>query len=309
MVAFPQYAKIFDYIFLQTAMSEFKTVAAVNAQQPGKCVMYGVCGKTSSDLDLNCKVDHPPKPLKNEGDLTKLRTYCPELIDEFGNELCCSPEQVENLISNLILPANILQRCPACFNNFRRSFCEFTCSPKQYLFVNVTETTPTIPPTPQPPSSDEEQEQESSDEEPPEEHIDVSDLPPNMVTKVDFFITRKYVRSTYDNCKNVLMSTTNGPSMDILCGPWGSYRCSAERWFDYMGSISNGYSPFDIKYRYTQSEDEASKNSNKKHGIHEYLREQDVDASEAVGEEIRPLDPKTYSCSDPMYATDPEVST
>ena len=46
------------------------------------------------------------------------------------------------------------------------------------------------------------------------------------------------------------MSSTNGPAMDFLCGPWGSYRCTPHRWFDYMGSTENGFSPFDILYQY-----------------------------------------------------------
>lgn len=73
---------------LQMALSEMKTVvvAAKQHEVQGKCVMYGICG-SSNNLDLNCKVDHPPKPLKNGTDLAKLKTYCPELISEFGSDL------------------------------------------------------------------------------------------------------------------------------------------------------------------------------------------------------------------------------
>lgn len=72
-----------------------------------------------------------------------------------------------------------------------------------------------------------------------------------------------------------------------------------------MGSTSNGYSPFSIRYRFTQSEEEAAKGG--ANGIKEYLTEQDVEASQVIDERIRPLDPKTYSCSELMFATDPLV--
>lgn len=81
----------------------------------------------------------------------------------------------------------------------------------------------------EPLSDEDSQEQEMDEKEEHDEHhpsAKSDSVGQEMVTKVDFFITRKYARSTYENCKNVLMSTTNGPAMDILCGPWGSYRCS-----------------------------------------------------------------------------------
>ena len=36
--------------------------------------------------------------------------------------------------------------------------------------------------------------------------------------------------------------------MDLLCGPWGGALCSPQRLLDYLGSISNGYAPFQINY-------------------------------------------------------------
>ena len=35
-----------------------------------------------------------------------------------------------------------------------------------------------------------------------------------------------------------------------MCGKWGSFYCTGKRWFDFMGSTSNGLSPFNIKYIY-----------------------------------------------------------
>lgn len=91
-----------------------------------------------------------------------------------------------------------------------------------------------------------------------------------MVYKLDSWISKSYVTETYDSCKNVIMSSTNGPAMDFLCGPWGAYRCTPERWYDYMGSTSNGFSPFDIVYHYVDNSTET---------------------------EMTPIDPVTYHCS------------
>lgn len=37
--------------------------------------------------------------------------------------------------------------------------------------------------------------------------------------------------------------------MDIMCGEWGSSRCSPAKWFHYMGDAStNSFVPFQITY-------------------------------------------------------------
>jgi hypothetical protein len=271
----------------ETPSSEEVTEASSSSLSQGKCVMYGVCSQSDTGLDLNCKIDHGPKPLDPE-DVAQLESFCPELIQEHGTNLCCDGHQVTNLITNLQLPQGILGRCPACFNNFRRSFCEFTCSPNQHLFVNVTETTPT-----------------------PEDELEANpDSSPELVSAVDFFVSHKYVTETYDSCKNVLMSTTNGPAMDLLCGQWGAYRCNAERWFDYMGSISNGYSPFNINYRYMQLPEGAESNLDSPGAIKEITQKPhavETERTRVIHEKIKPLNPKTYKCSEEIYSTDVEV--
>lgn len=73
------------------------------------------------------------------------------------------------------------------------------------------------------------------------------------MTELTAYVSNLYIETTYDSCKSVMMSATNQPAMNLLCGPWGAYKCSAHRWFDYMGSTSNGFSPFDILYKYTYS--------------------------------------------------------
>ena len=44
--------------------------------------------------------------------------------------------------------------------------------------------------------------------------------------------------------------------MNFLCGPWGGKKCSAQRWFDYMGSIKNGFSPFNVIFKFSKAKTE-----------------------------------------------------
>lgn len=62
-------------------------------------------------------------------------------------------------------------------------------------------------------------------------------------------ITEAYIDGTYDSCKQVSMPSTGQLAMDLICGSWGSQKCTAKRWFDYMGEPEgNSFVPFKIKY-------------------------------------------------------------
>ena len=71
-----------------------------------------------------------------------------------------------------------------------------------------------------------------------------------MVKAVTYHVSEEFNRRTYESCKNVQFPSTSDTVMGLLCGPHGSKDCTAKRWFDYMGSITNGYSPFQINYDY-----------------------------------------------------------
>jgi hypothetical protein len=47
---------------------------------------------------------------------------------------------VVDLVSNLALPQTIIGRCPGCFDNFRKAFCEIACSEKQSDFMEASKT-------------------------------------------------------------------------------------------------------------------------------------------------------------------------
>lgn len=62
-------------------------------------------------------------------------------------------------------------------------------------------------------------------------------------------ITEAYINGTYDSCKQVSMVSTGNLALDIMCGAWASQKCTARRWFDYMGeSKDNSFVPFQRNY-------------------------------------------------------------
>lgn len=49
--------------------------------------------------------------------------------------VCCNKDQLDALNGNMQQAASILVRCPSCFENFKKFWCLFTCSPDQSLFM------------------------------------------------------------------------------------------------------------------------------------------------------------------------------
>lgn len=77
-----------------------------------------------------------------------------------------------------------------------------------------------------------------------------------MVQSVTYFIHPEYNVQSYESCRGVTSAATSGSVMTLLCGPWGPQLCTPERWFEYMGSMTNGYSPFNIFYKFTNETSE-----------------------------------------------------
>lgn len=42
--------------------------------------------------------------------------------------------------------------------------------------------------------------------------------------------------------------STGTLALDVMCGPWGASKCSALRWYEFMGTKST-FVPFQINYR------------------------------------------------------------
>ena len=42
-----------------------------------------------------------------------------------------------------------------------------------------------------------------------------------MVKVLDYHVSSEYANKVYKSCADVVMPSTSGTVMDILCGPWG----------------------------------------------------------------------------------------
>eukprot|EP00088_Acartia_fossae_P051296 TRINITY_DN57623_c0_g1_i1.p1 TRINITY_DN57623_c0_g1~~TRINITY_DN57623_c0_g1_i1.p1 ORF type:complete len:248 (-),score=45.41 TRINITY_DN57623_c0_g1_i1:30-728(-) len=71
-----------------------------------------------------------------------------------------------------------------------------------------------------------------------------------MVRQVSYFVDEAFNSETYESCKNVQFPAMGDTIMGLLCGPWGSAGCTPQKWWTYLGTESNGYSPFEIIYEY-----------------------------------------------------------
>lgn len=129
-------------------------------------------------------------------------------------------------------------------NNLVRHICEFTCSPHQSNFINVTKT-----------------EVNPSNNSKSITFIVLCMLmefymvfvlipAEKYVDEIDVHITEKYMDGTFNSCKNVQFPSSGQLALDLMCGDWGASRCSPMRWYGFMGdATTNSFVPFQINYR------------------------------------------------------------
>ncbi|OLL22746.1 Niemann-Pick type C-related protein 1 [Neolecta irregularis DAH-3] len=158
---------------------------ATEIHRAGYCAFRGQCGKTSAfGAQLPCPDNGPASKIDPESQ-KKLISLCgPEWADIL---VCCDSDQLKLLSSNLKQVESLISSCPACKYNFSHFFCQFTCSPNQSTFVDVTETG-----------------QSTSKKE--------------VVTKLDYFVSTSTRDGFFDSCKDVKFSATNGYVMDLIGG-------------------------------------------------------------------------------------------
>jgi Niemann-Pick C1 protein len=210
------------------------------------CVWYGECNVTPTGLTQYCPYDGPAKILTNTTALDSLSKWCPHLVPAPGQSLaaCCDAAQVATFAKSIQLAANFLKRCPSCMMNLARHLCDLTCGVDQTNFMDIVET-----------------KNNSKGQE--------------YITAIDLYITNDYLNGTYDSCKQISVPSSGQLAMDLMCGPWGASKCSAMRWFNFMGTAgpTNPFVPFQINY--LNSSGPVDKN----------------------GQVFKPLDPKVTPCN------------
>uniref|UniRef100_A0A8C4Q4A4 Niemann-Pick disease, type C1 n=1 Tax=Eptatretus burgeri TaxID=7764 RepID=A0A8C4Q4A4_EPTBU len=209
--------KMFSFFGLVLLVSRISGSAVRQIHQEGYCVWYGECGMNpGTSKPYNCFDNGPAQPLPVH-DRELLVELCPKFSN--GNfSTCCNVDQLRTLKTSMSLPVQFLSRCPSCMFNFMTFFCELTCSPNQSTFLNVTET----------------------------KTLEKGNI---SVTSLDYYITPMFAEGMYKACKDVSAPSSNQKVLGLLCGH-SARECNATNWIQYMGSTSNGQTPFQITPRF-----------------------------------------------------------
>lgn len=169
----------------------------------------------------NCPTAEKAKPLNNPAAEEIMRRRCGFMFQDNDMPVCCDYSQLLELDKNFKNGEGLFGRCETCTKNMLFSICNMACSPEQSRFLTA--------------------------------HEDPSGV---FVEKVDYRISREHVEGVYDSCKGVIVPSSGKYAMDIACGGWESTRCTAERWFTYLGDAKdNDYVPFLIEYHYPDNPD------------------------------------------------------
>lgn len=205
--------------------------ALLQSSNPPTCIWYGPCAlDEGSGKYMNCYYNGSAIKMNDEL-LPMLSELCPNLVEP-GNDtyLCCDSSQLIDLQTNMLLPQSLLSRCPACWLNFRKHLCAMTCGRDQSKHLVPTKYVPATEEVP----------------------VEVSRKAlPLAIDSLIFYVNDNFATKLFDSCKNVIFPQTNQPVIGIMCGQYGVEGCNPHRWLEYMGSKSNGFSPVDINYFFT----------------------------------------------------------
>ncbi|CAF4312374.1 unnamed protein product, partial [Adineta steineri] len=97
-----------------------------------KCIWYEGINNGFNQAYLNGE----PKPLPLE-DIGLLNEMCPHIPTREGEspKLCCDRKQLAEMQKFKYIIDNLIGRCPSCYFNFLRIFCEMSCNPNQDEFI------------------------------------------------------------------------------------------------------------------------------------------------------------------------------
>jgi len=168
-------------------------------------VWYGQC--TSGLKAKNCLYNGPAKKLTDSKGLKLLNSLCPELKDQ---HTCCSTKQLIAL-SAISFLGQLTARCPACWSNLRRLFCQMTCNRDQSVYMDPIK-------------------------------VDNSTGHPTILA-INYYVSPIFKQGVFDSCKDL----RKGKVLSLLCGT-SAEKCTAQKLLRWMGNTANGFAPFDIYY-------------------------------------------------------------
>ncbi|CAM1327847.1 NPC1 (predicted) [Pycnogonum litorale] len=177
-----------------------------------RCVMYDT---TPDNNQKPFVYDGPPKLLTKKKDLDTLKRLCPHLYKgENSTATCCSSQQLMDFLGSIeLLLEPMLGKCPTCFMNFNKAFCDMTCSPEQSKFLSVTQQKPN-----------------------PFGHG-------FMVTSLNYFMSPWYADNVIRSCRSVQSSSLGDFILPTLCGSNTVAECTSAKLY----KTSSDNSPFHIK--------------------------------------------------------------
>jgi len=182
----------------------------------GYCVWYDQC-EVQQGKALNCLYNGPARRMNDTEGIELLHKVCPKFSAE--RLTCCSAKQLKTLDSNLNTLRQFASRCPACLQNLINVFCELTCSPDQSLSMDPQMLFPPFAVPGQVQS----------------------------IMSIDYFASPTFKKGVFDSCKDVVFPENNEKILNMLCGQ-SAETCSPQKLLEYMGSTSNGMSPFQINF-------------------------------------------------------------
>ncbi|CAF3023204.1 unnamed protein product [Rotaria sp. Silwood2] len=208
--------------------------------------------------------DGEPKPLPLE-DISLLNEMCPHIptIEGVAPLLCCDRKQIAEIQKFKYIVDNLIGRCPSCYYNFLRIFCEMSCNPDHDQFIWPLEFSNITRPSnessikdnndegirkdwalPDYVDPDEEQQEEEGEKKVTSKAVTKPVEKVEVITKIRYFISEEQANNFINSCWSVRINFQY--AVDILCGSLNR-ACDVKKLFQYIG-LKNAQAPIKIDF-------------------------------------------------------------
>ncbi|CAF4566900.1 unnamed protein product [Rotaria sp. Silwood1] len=239
-----------DYLVKQILKyEEFKYISS-------ECIWYEGIRDGFNQVYRNGK----PKPLPL-GDISLLNEICPHIPTTEGVSplLCCDRKQLAEIQKFKYILDNLIGRCPSCYFNFLRIFCEMSCNPEHSQFIWPLELSNITRPTEEVSVKENDDvgirnDWALDDYVDPEEAVDADAVTSKsvtkpvekveVITKIRYFISEKQANDFINSCWSVRINFQY--AVDVLCGSLNR-ACDVKKLFQYIG-LKNAQAPIKIEF-------------------------------------------------------------
>ncbi|VDM75303.1 unnamed protein product [Strongylus vulgaris] len=102
---------------------------------------------------------------------------------------------------------SLLDRCPSCYDNFQKLWCEFTCSPRQHMFMEILQ------------------------------ELEVPETNISYINRVRYNVSKEFSDALYNSCKDVSMTGSSTKAIRLMCGSLKkNEECTIDNWLKFMGT-------------------------------------------------------------------------